>query len=71
MKDKLLAAVGGCTRRTRCWACGSGWADVPGLFGMQVRAVAEAAAGQIKQAGIRTVEIMVPLVGSVMELHRP
>jgi pyruvate,orthophosphate dikinase len=42
---------------------------VPGLFGMQVRAIAEAAA-QLKADGKDPkVEIMVPLVGSVMELH--
>jgi pyruvate,orthophosphate dikinase len=42
---------------------------VPGLFAMQVRAVAEAAAARIKASGRPLVEIMVPLVGSVMELH--
>jgi pyruvate,orthophosphate dikinase len=42
---------------------------VPGLFAMQVRAVAEAAAERIKAGGDPQVEIMVPLVGSVMELH--
>ena len=42
---------------------------VPGLFAMQVRAVAEAAAARIKAGGNPQVEIMVPLVGSVMELH--
>ncbi|HEY3260652.1 MAG TPA: pyruvate, phosphate dikinase [Pseudonocardiaceae bacterium] len=42
---------------------------VPGLFGMQVRAVAEAAASLIKAGGRPVVEIMVPLVASVMELH--
>ncbi|SDX66985.1 pyruvate phosphate dikinase [Geodermatophilus africanus] len=42
---------------------------VPGLFAMQVRAVAEAAAARIKAGGRPMVEIMVPLVGSVMELH--
>ena len=42
---------------------------VPGLYGMQVRAVAEAAAARIQQGGRPLVEIMVPLVGSVMELH--
>jgi pyruvate,orthophosphate dikinase len=41
---------------------------VPGLFAMQVRAVAEAAAERIKAGGDPSVEIMVPLVGSVMEL---
>jgi pyruvate, orthophosphate dikinase len=42
---------------------------VPGLFAMQVRAIAEAAAERIKAGGDPRVEIMVPLVGSVMELH--
>ncbi|MCE3553222.1 pyruvate, phosphate dikinase [Pseudonocardia sp. RS11V-5] len=42
---------------------------VPGLFAMQVRAVAEAAAERIAAGGRPEVEIMVPLVGSVMELH--
>ncbi|WP_433505790.1 pyruvate, phosphate dikinase [Pseudonocardia halophobica] len=42
---------------------------VPGLFAMQVRAAAEAAAERIAAGGRPQVEIMVPLVGSVMELH--
>ncbi len=42
---------------------------VPGLFALQVRAIAEAAAERIKAGGEPKVEIMVPLVGSVMELH--
>jgi pyruvate,orthophosphate dikinase len=42
---------------------------VPGLFAMQVRAVAEAVAERIKVGGDPRVEIMVPLVGSRMELH--
>jgi pyruvate, orthophosphate dikinase len=42
---------------------------VPGLFAMQVRAAAEAAAARIQAGGNPMVEIMVPLVGSVMELH--
>jgi len=42
---------------------------IPGLFGLQVRAIAEAAAARIKAGGQPKVEIMVPLVGSVMELH--
>jgi pyruvate,orthophosphate dikinase len=42
---------------------------VPGLFAMQVRAVAEAAAERTKAGGDPRVEIMVPLVGSVMELY--
>jgi len=42
---------------------------VPGLFALQVRAISEAAAHRIKDGGSPKVEIMVPLVGSVMELH--
>jgi pyruvate,orthophosphate dikinase len=42
---------------------------VPGLFAMQVRAVAEAMAERIAAGGDPRVEIMVPLVGSRMELH--
>ena len=42
---------------------------VPGLFALQVRAIAEAAVQRIKDGGHPHVEIMVPLVGSVMELH--
>ena len=42
---------------------------VPGLFALQVRAIAEAAASRIQAGGDPQVEIMVPLVGSVMELH--
>jgi pyruvate,orthophosphate dikinase len=42
---------------------------VPGLFAMQVRAIAEAAAQRRRDGGDPHVEIMVPLVGSVMELH--
>ncbi len=42
---------------------------VPGLFALQVRAIAEAAVERIKAGGNPKVEIMVPLVGSVMELH--
>ncbi len=41
----------------------------PGLFALQVRAVAEAAADQIAAGKDPRIEIMVPLVGSVMELH--
>ncbi|GAA3234849.1 pyruvate, phosphate dikinase [Pseudonocardia petroleophila] len=43
--------------------------SVPGLFAMQVRAIAGAAADRIAAGGHPVVEIMVPLVGSVMELH--
>jgi len=42
---------------------------VPGLFALQVRAIAEAALARITAGGDPHVEIMVPLVGSVMELH--
>ena len=42
---------------------------VPGLFTMQVRAIVEAAAQRKRDGGDPRVEIMVPLVGSVMELH--
>ena len=42
---------------------------VPGLYAMQVRAIVEAAARGPSRAARRWSEIMVPLVGSVMELH--
>ncbi|MCW6005625.1 pyruvate, phosphate dikinase [Micromonospora sp. CPCC 205371] len=42
---------------------------VPGLFGMQVRAIAEAAAECARQGGTPRPEIMVPLVGAVQELE--
>ncbi len=42
---------------------------VPGLFALQVRALAEAVAGRLKAGGSPRAEIMVPLVGSVMELQ--
>jgi pyruvate,orthophosphate dikinase len=42
---------------------------VPGLFAMQVRAIAQAAVACRAAGGDPRVEIMVPLVGSVMELH--
>jgi len=42
---------------------------VPGLFALQVRAIAQAAARRVKAGGNPMPEIMVPLVGSVMELH--
>ncbi len=41
----------------------------PGLFALQVRAIGEAASEQIAAGKDPKVEIMVPLVGSVMELH--
>jgi pyruvate,orthophosphate dikinase len=42
---------------------------VPGLFAMQVRAIAEAAAEVKKDGGDPRPEIMVPLVGAVQELE--
>ena len=42
---------------------------VPGLFPMQVRAIAQAAITRMRAGGNPIVEIMIPLVGSVMELH--
>jgi len=41
----------------------------PGLFALQVRAVGEAACDLIEAGKDPKIEIMVPLVGSVMELH--
>ena len=41
----------------------------PGLFALQVRAITEAAIELVKAGKDPRVEIMVPLVGSVMELH--
>ena len=42
---------------------------IPGLFVLQVRAIAYAAIKRIREGGNPKVEIMIPLVGSVMELH--
>ncbi|RZU53540.1 pyruvate phosphate dikinase [Krasilnikovia cinnamomea] len=42
---------------------------VPGLFAMQVRAVAQAAAARVAAGGDPRPEIMVPLVGTVQELE--
>ena len=42
---------------------------VPGLFGMQVRAIAEAAVALAREGGRPRPEIMVPLVGAVQELE--
>ncbi|MTD12662.1 pyruvate, phosphate dikinase [Nakamurella sp. YIM 132087] len=42
---------------------------VPGLFALQVRAIAEATVARRRAGGDPKVEIMVPLVGSVMELY--
>ena len=41
---------------------------IPELYGMQVRAIAEAAAARIAAGGRPRVEIMIPLVGDVREL---
>ncbi|MCQ4043586.1 pyruvate, phosphate dikinase [Streptantibioticus rubrisoli] len=42
---------------------------IPGLFTMQVRAIAEAAATRREQGGDPRAEIMIPLVGTVQELE--
>ena len=42
---------------------------IPGLFVLQVRALANAAIARLRAGGNPKVEIMIPLVGSVMELH--
>ncbi|WP_163507552.1 pyruvate, phosphate dikinase [Fodinicola acaciae] len=42
---------------------------IPGLFAMQVRAIAEAAAERRKAGGDPHAEIMIPLVGAVQELE--
>ncbi|MBB5869696.1 pyruvate,orthophosphate dikinase [Allocatelliglobosispora scoriae] len=42
---------------------------IPGLFAMQVRAIAEAAAAVAREGGDPHPEIMVPLVGAVQELE--
>jgi pyruvate,orthophosphate dikinase len=42
---------------------------VPGLFAMQVRAIAEAAAARLADGGHPVAEIMIPLVGAVQELE--
>ena len=42
---------------------------IPGLFAMQVRAIAEAAADRIKAGGDPRPEIMIPLVAAVQELE--
>jgi len=42
---------------------------VPGLFALQVRAIAEAVVARINAGGSPLAEIMVPLVGSVRELN--
>jgi pyruvate,orthophosphate dikinase len=41
---------------------------VPGLFALQVRALAEAVVSRIRDGGTPVAEIMVPLVGSAQEL---
>ncbi|MQY11526.1 Pyruvate, phosphate dikinase [Streptomyces sp. RB5] len=42
---------------------------IPGLFAMQVRAIAEAAADRLDANGDPRAEIMIPLVGTVQELE--
>ncbi|MEU8134315.1 pyruvate, phosphate dikinase [Streptodolium elevatio] len=42
---------------------------IPGLFAMQIRAIAEAAAERVREGGTPHAEIMVPLVGGVQELE--
>jgi pyruvate,orthophosphate dikinase len=42
---------------------------IPGLFGMQVRAIVEAAVERARDGGTPQPEIMVPLVGAVQELE--
>jgi pyruvate, orthophosphate dikinase len=42
---------------------------VPGLYAMQVRAIAESAAARVELGGDPKVEIMIPLVGAVQELE--
>ncbi|MEV4741479.1 pyruvate, phosphate dikinase [Streptomyces sp. NPDC049555] len=42
---------------------------IPGLFAMQVRAIAEAAAERVAAKGDPRAEIMIPLVGTVQELE--
>jgi len=42
---------------------------VPGLFAAQVRALAQAVAARLKAGGSPMAEVMVPLVGSVVELQ--
>ena len=42
---------------------------VPGLFAMQVRAIAEAACERRRAGGDPRPEIMIPLVGAVQELE--
>ena len=54
-----------CTRRTRCSACAASASasSCPGLFAMQVRAIAEAACERQPAGGDPRPEIMIPLVG--------
>ncbi len=42
---------------------------IPGLFAMQVRAIAEAAAQRLAEGGDPRPEIMIPLVGAIQELE--
>jgi pyruvate,orthophosphate dikinase len=42
---------------------------IPGLFGLQVRAIAQATAARLQAGGDPQAEIMIPLVGAVQELE--
>ncbi|MDO8122749.1 putative PEP-binding protein, partial [Isoptericola sp. b490] len=42
---------------------------IPGLFALQMWAIAEAQAARIKAGGTPKAEIMIPLAAAVMELH--
>ena len=42
---------------------------LPGLFALQVRAIAEAACFRQRMGGDPRAEIMIPLVGSIQELE--
>ena len=42
---------------------------IPGLFALQMRAIAQAQAARIKAGGDPHAEIMIPLAASIMELH--
>lgn len=42
---------------------------IPGLFALQMRAIAQAQAVRIKAGGAPHAEIMIPLAASIMELH--
>ncbi len=42
---------------------------IPGLYQMQVRAIAQAAVDRVKAGGNPRPEIMIPLVGAIQELE--